>query len=171
MRPPARLLRYLSLAFAMLAPVAAVAEPSAIYLVRHGEKQSESGDPDLTSQGRARALHVGILLHRAGIDHIFSTPTKRTRQTAEPLAQRTGVSVQLYDPRNPQALVDKVKGLTGAVLVVGHSNTLPELVRLFGGTPGADIPGKEIPETEYDRLYQLTPAGNGKVNTVLFTTP
>ena len=171
MRLPARLFRHLSLALAMLAPVAASAEPSAIYLVRHGEKASESGDPDLTAQGRARAQHVGILLGRAGVQHIFSTSTKRTRQTAEPLAQRLALGVQLYDARNPQALVDKVKGLTGAVLVVGHSNTLPELVRLFGGSPGADITGKEIPETEYDRLYQLTRAANGGVNTVLFTTP
>ncbi|MFC0251064.1 SixA phosphatase family protein [Massilia consociata] len=170
MRLPARLFRHLSprlfLSLALLAPCAAMAEPSAIYLVRHGEKQSENGDPELTAQGRARAQHVGILLHRAGITGIFSTSTKRTRQTAEPLAQRTGLAVQLYDPRNPKALVEKVKGLTGAVLVVGHSNTLPELVRLFGGVPGA-----EIGDDEYDRLYQLTPTPGGAVNTVLFTTP
>ncbi|WP_229423022.1 SixA phosphatase family protein [Telluria aromaticivorans] len=166
MRLPARLFRQLSLACAMLVPcAAAMAEPSAIYLLRHGEKMSENGDPDLTPQGRARAQHVSILLHRVGITHIFSTPTNRTRQTAEPLAQKTGLTVQVYDPRNPKALVEKVKGLSGAVLVVGHSNTLPELVRLFGGAPGADIGDKE-----YDRLYQLTP-GAGGVNTVLFTTP
>lgn len=166
MRLPARLFRHLSLSFALLAPVAAMAEPSAIYLMRHGEKMSESGDPDLTSKGRTRAEHVSVLLHRAGITAIFSTPTNRTRQTAEPLAQKTGLAVQVYDPRNPKALVEKVKGLSGAVLVVGHSNTLPELVRLFGGAPGADIG-----DNEYDRLYQLTPAANGAVNTVMFTTP
>ena len=166
MRLPARLFRRLSLSLALLAPCAAMAEPSAIYLVRHGEKMSESGDPELTSKGRARAEHVGILLHRAGITGIFSTPTNRTRQTAEPLAQKTGLAVQVYDPRNPKALVEKVKGLSGAVLVVGHSNTLPELVRLFGGAPGADIG-----DNEYDRLYQLTPAVGGAVHTVLFTTP
>lgn len=166
MKLSTRLLRHLSLSLALLAPAAAMAEPSAIYLVRHGEKMSENGDPELTSKGRARAEHVGILLHRAGITSIFHTPTNRTRQTAEPLARRTGLTVQVYDPRTPKALVEKVKGLSGAVLVVGHSNTLPELVRLFGGAPGADIG-----DNEYDRLYQLTPAANGAVNTVLFTTP
>ncbi len=166
MRLPARLFRHLSLSLALLAPVAAMAEPSAIYLVRHGEKMSENGDPDLSPKGRARAEHVGILLHRVGITSIFHTPTKRTLQTAEPLAQKTGLTVQVYDPRNPKALVEKVKALTGAVLVVGHSNTLPELVRLFGGAPGADIG-----DNEYDRLYQLTPGAGGAVNTVLFTTP
>jgi len=163
MRLP-RLFRHLPLSLALLAPVAALAEPSAIYLVRHGEKAGEHGDPDLTAQGRARAEHVGILLQRAGVDHIFSTPTNRTRQTAAPLAQRTGVTVQLYDPRNPKALVEKVRALSGAVLVVGHSNTLPELVRLFGGTQDLVI-GDE----EYDRLYQLTGAP-GAVRTVVLTT-
>ena len=166
MRLPARLFRHLSLSLALLAPCTAMAEPSAIYLVRHGEKMSEDGDPDLSPQGQVRAQHIGILLHRVGITSIFSTPTKRTRQTAEPLAQRTGLTVQAYDPRNPKALVEKVKGLSGAVLVVGHSNTLPALVKLFGGAPGADIA-----DNEYDRLYQLTPGTGGAVNTVLFTTP
>lgn len=163
---PARLLRHLSLSLALLAPCAAMAEPSAIYLVRHGEKMSEHGDPDLSPAGRTRAQHIATLLHRTGISGIFSTPTNRTRQTAEPLAQKTGLAVQVYDPKQPKALVEKVKGLSGAVLVVGHSNTLTELVRLFGGAPGADIG-----DNEYDRLYQLTPGVGGGVNTVLFTTP
>ncbi|UVW29004.1 histidine phosphatase family protein [Massilia sp. H6] len=166
MRLPSRLLRHLSLGLALLAPVAAMAEPSAIYLVRHGEKMSEHGDPDLSPQGRARVQHIATLLHRTGITGIFSTATQRTRQSAEPLAQKTGLAVQLYDPKQPKALVEKVKAMRGAVLVVGHSNTLPELVRLFGGAPGADIG-----DNEYDRLYQLTPTVGGAVNTVLFTTP
>lgn len=163
MRLP-RLFRHLPLSLALLAPVAALAEPSAIYLVRHGEKASEHGDPDLTAQGRARAEHIGILLQRAGVQHIFSTPTQRTRQTAAPLAQRTGLEVQLYDPRNPKALVEKVRTLSGAVLVVGHSNTLPELVRLFGGEQNL-----VIADDEFDRLYQLTGAP-GAVRTVVLTT-
>ena len=166
MRSPARLLRHLFLSLALLSPCAAMAEPSAIYLVRHGEKMSEHGDPDLSPAGRTRAQHIATLLHRTGLTGIFSTPTNRTRQTAEPSAQTTGLAVQVYDPKQPKALVEKVKGLTGAVLVVGHSNTLTELVRLFGGAPGTDIG-----DNEYDRLYQLTPGVGGAVNTVLFTTP
>ena len=59
-----------------------------------------------------------------------------------------------------------MKTLSGPVLVVGHSNTLPELVRLFGGAPGADIG-----DDEYDRLYQLTPTAGGAVRTILLTSP
>jgi len=163
---PARLFGCLSLSLAILAPTAALAEPSAVYLVRHGEKAAVGQDPDLTPQGQARAQAIAAILSKTGITQVFSTPTQRTRQTAQPLAQRLGLEVQLYDPRAPKALVDKVKTLSGPVLVVGHSNTLPELVRLFGGAPGADIG-----DDEYDRLYQLTPAAGGAVRTVLFSSP
>jgi broad specificity phosphatase PhoE len=163
---PARLFRCLSLSLAILAPGVALAEPSAIYLVRHGEKAAVGQDPELTAQGQARAQAIAAILARTGITGIYSTPTQRTRQTAQPLAQRIGLEVQLYDPRAPKALVEKVKALSGPVLVVGHSNTLPELVRLFGGAPGADIG-----DDEYDRLYQLTPAAGGGVRTILFSSP
>jgi broad specificity phosphatase PhoE len=166
MRLPARLFRCLSLSLAILAPGVALAEPSAIYLVRHGEKAAVGQDPELTAQGQARAQAIATILARTGITGIYSTPTQRTRQTAQPLAQRIGLEVQLYDPRAPKALVEKLKALSGPVLVVGHSNTLPELVRLFGGAPGADIG-----DDEYDRLYQLTPAAGGTVRTVLFSSP
>jgi broad specificity phosphatase PhoE len=162
---PARLFRCLSLSLAILAPGVALAEPSAIYLVRHGEKAAVGQDPELTAQGQARAQAIATILARTGITGIYSTPTQRTRQTAQPLAQRIGLEVQLYDPRAPKALVEKLKALSGPVLVVGHSNTLPELVRLFGGAPGADIG-----DDEYDRLYQLTPAAGGGVRTILFSS-
>ena len=161
----ARLSATTALLLTMLTPLAALAEPSMIYLVRHGEKAAEGKDPELTAQGRQRAQNIATMLAKANIAHIFSTPTNRTRQTAQPLAQQNGVPVQLYDPRAPRELVAQVKPLTGAVLVVGHSNTLPELVRLFGGQPGA-----EIADNEYDRLYQLVPGANGSVSTVLFTS-
>jgi broad specificity phosphatase PhoE len=154
-----------AMAVMTLLPGLASAEPSAIYLVRHGEKMAGS-DPELSAQGQQRARYIAAILRRAGITAIFSTKTVRTQQTAAPLAQQTGLSVQLYDPLAPLALVEKVRGLTGAVLVVGHSNTLPELVRLFGGAPGA-----EIADDEFDRLYQLLPGADGKVRTILLGTP
>jgi broad specificity phosphatase PhoE len=164
--PTYRRLLGAALATLILLPGLAAAEPSAIYLVRHGEKVAVGKDPELTQQGLTRARHIAAILHRAGITAIFSTPTARTQQTAAPLAQRTGVTVQLYDPLAPLALVEKVRSLTGAVVVIGHSNTLPELVRLFGGAPGADIA-----DDEFDRLYQLLPAANGQVKTILLGTP
>lgn len=162
---PTRLLRNLSLAVAVLMPGLALAEPSMIYLVRHGEKANVGKDPTLTPQGQLRAQNIATTLHRAGIQAIFSSSTTRTLQTAQPLASKLGLKVEQYDAATPKALVEKVKSLQGAVLVVGHSNTLPELVRLFGGAPG-----EEIGDEEYDRLYQLINGADGKVTTVLLTS-
>jgi phosphohistidine phosphatase SixA len=156
----------ISVLASLAAPGSALAEPSAIYLVRHAEKEAAGKDPALTPQGLARARNIAAILAKAGITAVFSTPTARTQQTAAPLAQRAGVTVELYDPRAPQALVDKVKAASGAVLVVGHSNTLPELVRLFGGAAGTDIG-----EDEYARLYQLLRGPDGQVRTILLSSP
>jgi broad specificity phosphatase PhoE len=160
-----RSLSVISLALAMLAPSSVLAEPSMIYVVRHGEKATAGKDPELSDQGKSRAQNIATTLSRAGIGSIFSSTTTRTRQTAQPLAQRSGLDVQSYDPSAPKALVEKVKAQNGAVLVVGHSNTVPELVRLFGGAPGADIA-----DNEYDRIYQLIVGPGGAVTTVLLTS-
>lgn len=160
-----RFLRCLILAIAAATPLAALAEPSAIYLVRHAEKGTAGKDPDLTADGQLRAQNIAAILQKAGIRHVFTTPYARTRQTAQPLAQRAAAPVETYDPASPKALVDKVKALSGAVLVVGHSNTLPDLVRLFGGSPGADIA-----DNEYDRLYLLVPGRGDTPQTILLSS-
>lgn len=162
----ARLLCAFLLTSTMLAPCAAWAEPSMIYLVRHAEKESGGKDPELTEQGHGRAQNIAAILHKTGIANIFSSQYKRTMQTAHAVAQRTGVPVQAYDAAAPKQLVERVKSLDGVVLVVGHSNTLPELVRLLGGAPGADIA-----DNEYDRLYLLIAHPNGATATVLLASP
>lgn len=93
------LFRNLTLACALLAPCLAFAEPTFIYLVRHAEKGAAGQDPALTAQGKARARNIATILQKAGIGSIFSSDTIRTRQTAAPLAQRSGLTVEEYDAR------------------------------------------------------------------------
>lgn len=156
----------LLVALGALAPCHALAAPGVIFVVRHAEKSATGKDPALSPEGEVRADNIATIVHKAGITAIFSSPAQRARQTAEAVKRRTGVAVQVYDPSAPQVLVDKLKSLHGAVLVVGHSNTVPALVRLLGGEPGADIA-----EHEFDRLYQLFPASGGAVTTILLTSP
>ncbi|WP_243491182.1 SixA phosphatase family protein [Massilia violaceinigra] len=150
------------LAAALLAPGLAAADPSIIYLVRHGEKASAEKDPDLTMRGKARAGNIAAILRSTGITHVYSSTTQRTRQTAQPLASALGLEVQVYDPAQGARLAGQVKAAGGTALVVGHSNTVPDLVRLFGGKPGTDIG-----DDEFDRLYQLIVDKDGAVTTVL----
>lgn len=121
----------------------------AIFLVRHAEKTAEANDPGLTQAGQARALALANRLGGEGITHIHSSDFIRTRDTAEPLAEKMGLEVEIYDPRDLAAIAAKLKATPGRHLVVGHSNTTPPLVELLGGDGGTPI----VEATEYDRLY------------------
>ena len=75
------------------------------YLLRHAEKVVAAGnsDPGLTQQGRERARHVAHVLAAKGVTRIFSSDVKRTRDTAGPLAELSGIEVEIYDPRALEA--------------------------------------------------------------------
>ncbi len=160
-----KLIAVLALAGALLAPLCAWAGPNIIYVTRHAEKAAVDKDPELTAQGAARARTIAAILRKAEIRAVFSTPTRRTQQTAAPLALQSGLQVQLYDAAKPALVVDKIKAMPGPTLLVGHSNTIAELVTLLGGAPGP-----QIGDDEYDRLYQVTIAPDGTVTTVMLSS-
>ncbi len=122
-----------------------------IYLVRHAEKQA-GDNPDLTVVGRARADILSRELQDAGLTEIWSTDTTRTVETAKPTSNSTGLPIQIYDADQQAAFASQLKATPGNILVVGHSNTIPDLVGLLGGKPGAPI----VEADEYDRLYVVT---------------
>lgn len=130
----------------------AAPKTDAIFLVRHAEKTTEKNDPGLTQAGKARALALANRLGGEGITHIHSSDYIRTRDTAEPLAVKLGLEVEIYDPSDLPAIAAKLKATPGRHLVVGHSNTTPPLVELLGGDGGTPI----VEATEYDRLYIVT---------------
>ena len=135
---------------------AAPTDSSTIYLVRHAEKQA-GDDPALTQAGLQRAEALAERLAGAGLTHIHSSDTRRTRDTAAPIAARTGLPVELYDPTDLPALAATLLATPGNHLVVGHSNTTPPLADALGGNGGTPI----VEATEYDRLYviEVTPSG------------
>jgi broad specificity phosphatase PhoE len=103
-----------------------------IFVIRHLHK-AQGEDPPLSSEGAAAAVRLADLLMDKGIVATFATPTRRAMQTAAPLAGRLGIAVSEYDAYAPDKLVSSVKAIDGSVLVVGHSNTVPDLVERFGG--------------------------------------
>ncbi|NQZ11317.1 MAG: pre-peptidase C-terminal domain-containing protein [Algicola sp.] len=143
---------------------ALAADANIIYLTRHAEKQTAGSDPALTEAGQLRAQNIADLLKRANISSIYSTDYNRTKQTAQPLSAAISVPVTLYDPSQLPSLASQLNNLTGNTLVVGHSNTTPELVGFLGGEATA------ISESEFDRLYQVIIGDNGQVTTVLLTS-
>ena len=135
-----------------------------VFLLRHAEKADDgTSDPPLTLKGRDRAASLADLLEDAGITGIYSTDYKRTRQSVEPLADRLGLSLNMYDPQRLSDTAGLLKTLPGRHIVSGHSNTTPELVSLLGGDPGPPI----VEAGENDRLYILTRHSDGRVTTLL----
>lgn len=123
-----------------------------IYLVRHAEKQADGGkNPSLTTVGKQRASHIAEMLKDKNISAIYSTDYNRTQQTAVPLAKKLGIKVSDYDPRKLEVFAKQVLESSGNLLIVGHSNTTPELAFLLGGDAFGDID-----DSEYDRVYQLS---------------
>jgi len=108
-----------------------------VYVVRHLNTPEGERDPDLTDAGKANARALVHWFHGKTLTAIYVSDYKRTRQTAGPLAEERGITLKLYDPRDTPALVTMLKAETGPVLVVGHSNTVPDIVEQLGGTrPG-----------------------------------
>ena len=148
------------------APVAVAENPDVVvYLVRHAERADDgtSQDPELSEEGRERADLLARMLVDAGITHIHSTDYARTQQTGAPLAAALGMEVMSYDPRDLPGTAARLRATPGRHLVLGHSNTTPELVAALGGEPGPPI--EEA--TEYDRLYVVVLEAEGAVSTLL----
>ncbi len=138
-------------------------KPLVIFLVRHAEKVDNSRDPELSKAGKQRALELAETLINSKLDYIYSTDFIRTKNTAQPTAEMLNIKVELYNPLELKEFASKLKETGGRHLIVGHSNTTPEMVKLLGGEPGTPI----VEENEYDRLYVITTGKDGKINTVL----
>jgi broad specificity phosphatase PhoE len=153
----------LALALSLLPAVAPAQK--AVFAVRHAEKASEASDPaiPLSDAGRRRGERLAEMLRDCGITAIYSTDTVRTRATAEPLARLLHLTTRIYDTKDSAGHPTAAPLLAllrqepqAVVLVVGHSNTVPELLSALGA------PGKvEIADSEYDNLFLLVPAPGG----------
>ena len=142
---------------------------SVIFLIRHFEKESsdatakQNKDPELTTQGQARAQLLASFLADQNVTTVFSTNYKRTIQTATPTAKQNGLSVTFYDPRELADFALQLQAMStkgkGNILIVGHSNTTPQLLKLLGG------PDKPLSENDYGDLFYLTMGGASQLKT------
>lgn len=121
------------------------------YVVRHAEKAnagSMTSDVPLSAAGEQRAQALREQLKNEGIRHIFSTLYQRTRNTAAPLAEHIGVGTQTYDPRDT-SFISRLKSIKENTLVVGHSNTVDDIVNSLTGQSLL----KDLRDEEYGDLF------------------
>jgi broad specificity phosphatase PhoE len=129
-----------------------------VVLARHAEKDLSSiQDPPLSPEGEQRAERLAQMFGRGKgvgrIDAIYVSDARRTQQTAAPLAERLGKQAVVVPVADTKGLVSRVmhEHEGGTVLIVGHSNTVPELIHELG-----DIDVPAIADDEYDTLYVLS---------------
>jgi len=147
-------------AFLIVVSLAATAAAQqTVFVVRHAERADTAAgaaptmaaDPELSDAGRARADSLAAALEDAEVVAIFATEFKRTQATAAPLAKALGLQVTTISSKEPAKLIQAVKSAGGNVLVVGHSNTVPAIVKDLG--VAAPI---TVGDAEYDNLFVVT---------------
>ncbi len=151
LRPFARWMLPLFIGASVFA-TAAVAQPPVIFLVRHAERAAISGrvpsDTGLSTAGQDRAQHLAEALKDAKITAIFASEYKRTQETAAPLAHSLGIPPEVVSADDLRSLVAKIRAARGNVLVIGHSNTLPQIINALGVSARLTIA-----ETDFDDLF------------------
>lgn len=155
------MIRRLSALVVALLLAASPALAQTVVIVRHGEKASPNGDPDLSEAGRARANALATALSGARVSLVLATPLKRTQQTGRPTAEVQGVAVQTialdgdvlaHAERVADAARKADKNAT--VLVVSHSNTVGAIARALG-----DAAPAMVTDCDYDQMTLITLGG------------
>ena len=120
-----------------------------VFIVRHAEKANTGGkNPDLSLQGQKRADALAHILKDSQITSVFVTEFKRTQETAAPTATAAHSSPTVVQANDIGALVENLRALSGNALVVGHGNTIPDLLKALGiATPVS------IPEDDYSEIF------------------
>lgn len=122
-----------------------------IFVVRHAEKVDESKDPVLSAQGQKRAQGLAKLLIDADVKRIFVTEYQRTQMTASPLSDQLHLALTQYAAKESTTIGHRVKQENGNVLIVGHSNTLLDILKSLGIHDA-----KPVADDEYDRIVVVT---------------
>jgi broad specificity phosphatase PhoE len=143
---------------AIAALIAIAATPASaqsnVYVMRHLNTPAGQPDPDLLPEGRRAAEALAAWFRDERPAAIYVTDYKRSRQSVAPLAARLGLVPIVYDPADTPGLIARVRAEHGAVLIVGHSNTVPDIVAALGGIRPAPL-GHE----DFGDIWRVAPGG------------
>lgn len=133
------------------------------YVVRHAEKEvSDStatmmnNNPPLSEIGKQRAEALKELLKNDEIGYVFSTNTVRTLSTAEPVKNYFNLVTEIYKPLPDEACISRLLSLNKNVLIVGHSNTVDDIVNKLCGAVKIS---SDLSDEAYDNLFVITKKG------------
>jgi len=144
------------------------ATTTTIVLVRHAEKQVGAiSDAPLSPEGEIRATRLTLMLGDSEefgrISRIYVTDTRRTQQTAAGVAQRLGLKPEVIQGKTDSAELARraLRENRGhRALIVGHSNTVPEIVAALARIQNVPPMGDD----EFDTIYVVTVPTIGKAS-------
>ncbi|TAN15340.1 MAG: histidine phosphatase family protein [Chitinophagaceae bacterium] len=135
---------------------------SKFFVVKHAERYP-GFNGHLTWYGRERAGDLMRLLKDSGIQKIYVTPYSRTLETADSLRllQTTDTVVYLTDStgQNLSVCLEQHRDYGKTILIVGHGNTVPGILRRLG----ASYQGDEIPDSIFNEIFEVI-NNHGKVS-------
>ncbi len=146
-------MKRIALILSILSVVAAVADAApVVFVVRHAEKTTDGGnDPELSPAGRKRAEELARILQDSQITAIFVTEFKRTQETAAPTAKEIHITPTIVPSTDIAGLALKLHAMYSNALVVGHGNTIPDLLKALG----IAVP-INIPDTDYTEIFVVS---------------
>lgn len=137
-----------------LLPIAHAQE--VVYLIRHAEQMLDVEDPPLTEKGHQRAKAWAEILRDAGLDVVYTSKKRRTKETGEPIAQALNIPMETMSRKDVTGLVDRLRTqhADDAVLIISHTRALPKLVKALGYSEDGTIKRED-----YDNLFVIVPKG------------
>lgn len=142
--------------------------PTTVIIVRHAEKETgdkSNLDPSLSETGARRAQDLVRLAEDANVTAIYTTQFKRAKETAQPLADKLSIPITAttvnaenfnnYSSEMAKEILTKYSGQT--VLVISHTNTIPQLIQALGGK----LPPPIDDATEFDRVFVVVVPESG----------
>lgn len=139
----------------------------AVFIVRHAEQLDDSSDSSLSEAGQQRAKALAGVLKGAGIMAIYTTETRRTIQTADPLVTALGLPATVVPRKDTEDLIRRLRERHSQdiLLVVAHSGSLR------GAGAGMTVPAMlkglghpaevKIERSEYDTIFVVVPKNDG----------
>jgi broad specificity phosphatase PhoE len=130
----------------------------AIVVVRHAERLDQSQDSPLSAEGAARAERLARALAALDVKAVYVTQYQRTSLTAAPLLKAANLTaIQVHSDATPE-LVERMKKEhpEEVVLTVGHSNSVPRILKLLGVTENITLA-----DNDYDNLFIVVPVSSG----------
>ena len=140
----------------------ALAAPAAadVFIVRHAERISSKDEQSLLSAaGLKRAADLRRALASVDLKAVYRTEFERTRQTAAPTAAAHKLTPIELKSDDVQGLAKALRARSPRedVLVVGHSDTVPDLLLALGVSTRV-----AIGSADYDNLFIVAPRAGGE---------